>query len=63
MKKILIGLFCVISFGSIGQNALSSYSTGSGLVVSKNGYIVTNYHVIKGYNPTITKWKKGRIFC
>lgn len=32
---------------SFGQTA-SGYSTGSGFVVSEDGYVVTNYHVVEG---------------
>lgn len=40
-------------FGQVSE----SYSTGSGVLLSKDGYIATNYHVIQGgYQVTVTTY-------
>jgi S1-C subfamily serine protease len=36
-----------------------SNSTGSGFIVSNNGYIITNYHVVKGANKITVKGING----
>jgi S1-C subfamily serine protease len=36
-----------------------SNSTGSGFIVSNNGYIITNYHVVRGANKIIVKGING----
>lgn len=35
-------------FGSIGQSAQIVPSLGSGVIISKEGHVITNYHVIEG---------------
>lgn len=41
-KKVLPSIVAVEAYNGMG------YSMGSGIVVTENGYIVTNYHVIEG---------------
>ncbi len=46
----------VRSQGFFGQVS-ESYSTGSGVILSPNGYIATNYHVVQGgYNITVVTY-------
>ncbi|GIS46093.1 MAG: hypothetical protein Ct9H90mP18_04250 [Gammaproteobacteria bacterium] len=37
----------------------SSSGQGSGVVVSSNGYIITNFHVIQGSNEILVKDSNG----
>ena len=39
---------CIASVVSITSSSGSSTSTGTGVILSEDGYIVTNYHVIEG---------------
>ncbi len=48
------------------NNAINSVVTidnkdshGSGCVISENGYIVTNYHVVRGLDKVLVKFKNG----
>ena len=43
-----------------GQEKRESGSLGSGFVVSKDGYIVTNNHVIDGADEIYVKFSNGR---
>jgi protease degQ len=43
-----------------GQEKRESGSLGSGFVVSKDGYVVTNYHVIDGADEIYVKFSNGR---
>jgi len=38
------------------------YALGSGVILTKNGYIVTNYHVIKGAKKIIVKTINGKVY-
>ncbi len=38
------------------------YALGSGVILSKDGYIITNYHVVKGATKIIVKTNDGRKF-
>ena len=39
---------CIVSVVSITSSSGSGTSTGTGVILSEDGYIVTNYHVIEG---------------
>ncbi len=39
-----------------------SKALGSGFIISSNGYIVTNYHVVKGYDGIVVKLHDGTTY-
>ena len=51
-------------FGPFGDNnkpqKRKEYALGSGVILSKNGYIVTNYHVVSGATKIIVKTIDGK---
>ena len=52
-------------FGPFGDNNTQpqkrkEYALGSGVILSKNGYIVTNYHVVSGATKIIVKTIDGK---
>ena len=42
------GLFGMYGYGSSGSGELTETSLGSGVVISQDGYIITNNHVVEG---------------
>jgi serine protease Do len=50
-----------VSTHSFFSNAISS-GAGSGVILSKDGYIVTNHHVIEGANKVTVTTKDGKVF-
>ena len=44
------------------QQERESISTGSGFVIDKNGYVITNYHVVQGAEEVIVKFLDRREF-
>ncbi|MDX2117616.1 MAG: trypsin-like peptidase domain-containing protein, partial [Planctomycetota bacterium] len=46
----------------VGRRALQPTGLGSGSIISKDGYIVTNYHVIKGAEKLRVRLTDGREF-
>ncbi len=49
-------------FRNIPQSTYTEESLGSGVIISKNGYIVTNNHVIKGATKIYIKLYNGRTY-
>ena len=52
-------------FGPFGNENMKpqkkkEYALGSGVIISKNGYIVTNYHVVSGATKIIVKTLDGK---
>jgi len=50
-------------FGPFGENEpqkRKEFALGSGVILSKNGYIVTNYHVVSGATKIIVKTMDGK---
>ena len=50
-----------VSTHSFFSNAISS-GAGSGVILSKDGYIVTNHHVIEGANKVTVTTKEAKFF-
>lgn len=49
-------------FGDIPRQFEESDSVGSGFIISKDGYIVTNYHVVKGAKKITATLLSGEIY-
>ena len=49
-------------FNSQPQSSYTEESLGSGVIISKNGYIITNNHVIKGASKIYVKLYNGRTY-
>lgn len=49
-------------FHNAPQSTYTEESLGSGVIISKNGYIVTNNHVIKGATKIYVKLSNGKTF-
>ncbi|MGC9771244.1 Do/DeqQ family serine protease [Fervidobacterium changbaicum] len=49
-------------FGDIPRQFEESNSVGSGFIISKEGYIVTNYHVVKGAKKITVTMLNGDIY-
>lgn len=47
-------------FHNYPQNTYTEESLGSGIIISKNGYIITNYHVIKGATKIYVRLSTGK---
>lgn len=47
----------------IGENTYSMMSSGSGVVYSKDGYIITNNHVVKDASKIVITLKNGRKYA
>ena len=59
----VVAVTCTISKGGVGQNSLST-SAGSGFIISEDGYVVTNYHVVEGATAiTITLANGSKYTC
>ena len=44
------------------QQERESISTGSGFVIDRNGYVITNYHVVQGADEVLVKFLDRREF-
>ena len=44
------------------QQERESISTGSGFVIDKDGYVITNYHVVQGADEVLVKFLDRREF-
>ncbi len=56
----VVAVTCTVVTGGVGQNYQGT-SAGSGFILSEDGYIVTNYHVVEGatsINVTLANGKK-----
>ena len=49
-------------FGQIPQKEFKSQSLGSGFVIDKNGFILTNNHVVENAEEIVVKFSDGREF-
>ena len=49
-------------FNNAPQSTYTEESLGSGVIISKNGYIITNNHVIKGATKIYVKLSTGKTF-
>jgi serine protease Do len=49
-------------FNNVPQNTYTEESLGSGVIISKNGYIITNNHVINGATKIYVKLSNGKTF-
>jgi serine protease Do len=49
-------------FNNAPQRTYTEESLGSGVIISKNGYIITNNHVIKGATKIYVKLSNGKTF-
>jgi serine protease Do len=55
-RDVLIRQFFGLSGGNVSQNS----KMGSGMIVSPEGYIVTNWHVVKGASQVTVQLSDGR---
>jgi len=49
-------------FNNVPQSSYTEESLGSGVIISKNGYIITNNHVINGATKIYVKLSSGKTF-
>ena len=47
-EKSVVGISCTIQSTSYGGQVTKGTSTGSGFILTDNGYVVTNHHVVEG---------------
>jgi S1-C subfamily serine protease len=59
-NKVLPGIVTVIVFAD--ENATDASGSGSGVVMSADGYIITNHHVIDDANSYEVTFEDGRIY-
>ena len=50
------------SFVSISAASASGYNTGSGLILSQDGYLITNAHVVAGAQEVLVQLSDSRVF-
>ncbi len=62
--KVVPSIVTVTVFenGTEGDNGLIGVGSGSGVVVSKDGYIITNNHVIEGATDYRVEFEDGRVY-
>ena len=61
-EKAMPAVVTIYALGSNGKRLTTPPGVGSGFFISKDGFIVTNYHVIKGASNFIVKLSNGKKF-
>jgi len=65
ITKVSPGVVSIITSGSSASSKLSGYdyqAAGTGMVVSKNGYIMTNKHVVDGASRATVIMSEGKTY-